>query len=458
MAIRFPDVRDAVAALMVAAMADLAANDSGPVFREYAGRSGWRRSSQETLVLDRQELWEYPPGLFGDRWWDRLTEMEGFRNALASHPELSSRVDELIGFPFGLRRRQLISMLTVELLTPLVEGPRTYTFHRARFDAAYARVEAGLLAETVRLVQAVPLLGFDMAFQPDVRVPEELVIRLMTEAELTAAVQAGMPIQASTSTTGRTVSRLHQRAVIKVSDHPVQVGSPAGPVAGPVAVPASIEDDAHRLQIALRLVCGGSVTTGRPIQMQHPDDFDAHPGHSATLCNLDLPDENRVTILGTIEQVTQVQEIMTLLASHATAGDRPLQMALRRLVSAGSRGLAEDRLVDLIVAAEALFIHAAGRGRTGRKRDFLERGAATLLAGDAELSVSASAITAFIADAYKRRNHEVHADPHPPDTARLLDGTLALSLGAIVEDLERLMRRAVVLMIRQKVLAAQPLL
>jgi hypothetical protein len=454
MAIRFPDVRDAAAALMVAAMADLAANDSGPVFREYAGRSGWRRSSQETLVLDRQELWEYPPGLFGDRWWDGLPEMEGFRNALASHSELSSRVDELIGFPFGLRRRQLISMLTVELLTPLVEGPRTYTFDRARFDAAYARVEAGLLAETVRLVQAVPLLGFDMAFQPDVRVSDELVIRLMTEAELTAAVQAGMPIQASTSTTGRTVSRLHQRALIKVSDHPVQVGSPAGPV----AVPASIEDDAHRLQIALRLVCGGSITTGRPFQMQHPDDFDAHPGHSATLCNLDLPDENRVTILGTIEQVTQVQEIMTLLASHATAADRPLQMALRRLVSAGSRGLAEDRLVDLMVAAEALFIHGAGLGKTRDKKPFLADGAATLLADDAALGASASAITQFMKDAYKRRNHEVHADPHPPDTARLLDGTLALSLGAIVEDLERLMRRAVVLMIRQKVPAAQPLL
>ncbi|MFL5909840.1 MAG: hypothetical protein ACJ768_04645 [Gaiellaceae bacterium] len=307
------------------------------------------------------------------------------------HPELSSRVDDLIGFSFGLRRRQLIPILTIELLTPLVDASRTYTFDRACFDAAYARVEAGLLADIVRLIQAVPLLGFDMALQSDVRVTDELVIRLMTEAELTAAIQAGMPIQASMSTTGRIVSRLHQRALIKVSDHPVQVGSPPGPV----AVPASIEDEARRVQIALRLVCGGSVTTGRPFQIQHPDDFNAHPGHSATLSNVELPDESRATILRTPDQLTQIQEMMTLLADPAITDDRPLQMALRRLISAGSRGLAEDRLVDLTVAAEALFIHAAGLGKTRQKRSPIAAGAVALLADDAEIHASASDITEF---------------------------------------------------------------
>jgi hypothetical protein len=43
-------------------------------------------------------------------------------------------------------------------------------------------------------------------------------------------------------------------------------------------------------------------------------------------------------------------------------------MAIRRLMSSGSRGPAEDRLVDLLAAAEALFIHGAVTDGPGTRK------------------------------------------------------------------------------------------
>jgi hypothetical protein len=55
MTIRYADMHDATAALIEAALAELAATEPGPSFTEYVGRDGWKRSSQETLVLVRRQ-------------------------------------------------------------------------------------------------------------------------------------------------------------------------------------------------------------------------------------------------------------------------------------------------------------------------------------------------------------------------------------------------------------------
>jgi hypothetical protein len=187
-----------------------------------------------------------------------------------------------------------------------VEATRSYGFDRGAFDEVHDWVEAGLLTQTVRLLQLVPLLGFETALHPQVTLASGLVIRLMEDAEVSAALQTGLPDQATSSATGRTVPQAYQRALVKVSSYPVRVGE----VPGPVEAPVSIEEEALRLQIALRLVCGGSVTLGRPLQMQHPGDFDADRGYSASLTRVEVPDENRLTILYSPGQVAEVEEMM----------------------------------------------------------------------------------------------------------------------------------------------------
>lgn len=445
MTTQYEDVREAAAALMEAILKELASVEAEPAFAEYVGGDGWRRRFQETLVVVRRTRWQHPLVLASYDWWDRLPQMKTFRTVLASHKELHDRVDTLIGFDFSASRRDLIQMLIADLLTPLVEASYRYIFDRAAFDSVYERVEAGLLASTVRLLQVVPLLGFDMAVRPQVVLGNGLVIRTMTDVELSAAIQSGLPDQATSSTLSRAVSRFYQHAVIKETAYPIRVGD----VPGPVVVPQPIEDDALRLQTALRLVCGGSVTTGRPFQMQHPDDFGANPGYSASLSWSQSPDLERPTLLLSPTQTASIRQMMAMLITPAVAANRPLQMAIRRLVSAGSRGMPEDRLVDLTIAAEALFIHGAGHGVTQRKKAVIASGAASLLGDDPDLGARGAEISRFFRGAYERRNHEVHADPTQPATTRLLDGSLAVTLHALVEDLERVMRRAFTLIIHE---------
>ncbi|WP_061296225.1 hypothetical protein [Herbidospora cretacea] len=451
MAIRYDDMHEITGALMIAVLEELTVAGQAPVFAEYVGQDGWSRSSQETLMVIRRQRWRHPMALSSPYWWEQLPQMRAFRTVLASHPELSSRVDTLIGFDFSAQRRDLQQLLIVDLLTPLVEAARDYVFDRTVFDVAYERVEAGLLAENVRWSQIVPLLGFDMAQRLQVDLGDGLVIRLMTDVELSAAVQAGLPDQASFGTLSREVSRLYQCAVIKVTTYPIR----AGETVDHVVRPASIADDASRVQIALRLVCGGSVTTGRLLEMQHPDDFPATHGYSVSRSWSDAPDLDRPTLLLDPVQVTAVQRMMVMLADPAITGNRPLQLAIRRLMWGGSRDQPEDRLIDLTIAAEALFIHGKGSGGKGGKSAPIAAGAEALLAGDHELGVPAAEISSFVTHAYKRRNHEVHADPGTFWPLNLLDGSQAPDLRSMVNDLERLICRAVALTIHRSATSLQ---
>lgn len=114
-------------------------------------------------------------------------------------------------------------------------------------------------APTVRLVQLVPLLGFDLAGGRSVDLGAGLGIRLMSDAEPSAVVDAGLRDQAGGSIQYREVSRFYRCALVRHSTHPVRAG--AGLAAA--TPPTRLDECARRLLIALRLVCGGSVVLPR---------------------------------------------------------------------------------------------------------------------------------------------------------------------------------------------------
>lgn len=448
MPIRYARVREAAAAVMQAALTALAAIEAEPVFVPETGL-GWRRSGQETLVVVRRRRWRPPLPLSTGGWWDRLEPMTAFRDALAAHPDLGGRVDTLVGFEFSRTNRSLTEMLYRHLLEPLVTRAGGYVWDRAVFQECYTDVEAGLLAPTVRLVQVVPLLGFDLTGDRAIDLGAGLGIRLMSDAELSAVVDAGLPDQASGNTQYREVSRFYQCALVRHSTHAVC----AGGATAAVTPPARLDECAQRLLIALRLVCGGSVTLGRHLQMQHPDDFDAAPGCTIDRSWSQAPDLGRPTILWSTDDLALIQDIMQRLEHPGVTGDRSLQMAIRRVMAAGALAEPEDRLVDLVIAGEALFIHGAGRMRTktdrSPKRDQIAAGAVDLLTSDPVLGADPDAIEALAKGSYRRRNHEVHADPGPVPQIPLLDGSPAAGLNVALVDLEKVMRRACLLRIQQ---------
>lgn len=71
-------------------------------------------------------------------------------------------------------------------------------------------------------------------------------------------------------------------------------------------------------------------------------------------------------MLLTEEHIDAVRSVYEALAAPAVARDRSLQVSLRRFVFAGSKSLPEDRLIDLNICSEALFIKR-GKIKGGQK-------------------------------------------------------------------------------------------
>ncbi len=183
----------------------------------------------------------------------------------------------------------------------------------------------------------------------------------------------------------------------------------------------------------------------RPIHIQHDEDFPPTVGGSAALPDIGAADITRPTLLLTDYHVDAVREVYELLASPAAQQDRALQTALRRFVFAGSRSLPEDRLIDLNICAEALFIkrgNLKGKGKGSPAAAMAEQ----LLASDPILGVMPGDVEPFIRAAYQLRNAEIHGD-HPTTTMKLLNGATTDKLTLIVEDVARVMGRAIQLVL-----------
>jgi hypothetical protein len=437
---QYPQVRDALAALVPQALTRLAQmQPDGPRFITLPDQDGWARDSQEIFRQRTRRVWDHPGELIAPWWWRELPAEAALQAALRAHPEVLKRLDNQVGFPFSTRSRDVRTILILQFLSPQVLDKDTYDFHPELFDNCYNRLEAGLLQQQVHMIEIVPLLGLTAALEP-LELHDGLSIRPLTDLELSAGIQVlGIPVEAGAGTTNLTVSYLNQHALVRTHTYPIHYGPLAEPVV-PLALP-SFAEPANRLVTALRLVCGGTVTLGRPIQLQDPQDFDAHPGYSASNTPVDIPDLTSPTVIQDAGQLRAVTAVSAVLALPAVTGDRPLMMALRRLHAAANRAAPEDKLIDLLIAAEALFITRNGLNAHGSKSDKLAAGAVALLSGAPALAATDANIEQHIVSAYRYRNHLMHADTAAP-AIRLLSGAATSDLAALTADLHRLMRHA----------------
>ncbi|MEY9860999.1 hypothetical protein ABH935_006637 [Catenulispora sp. GAS73] len=384
----YPDVHAALSdAIQQALEVPAAAQPGGPQFRELPDQAGWERHHQETLLQRTRSIWDHPAEVASRSWWRGLAAYPSFQAALDAHPEVRDRLDALVGFPFSLRGRDLRTILILQMLSPQIEAARGYDFDQDMFDACYRRLEAGVLQQHVRMIEFMPLLGLASAYEP-VQLPDGMTLRLMTDLELSMGIQTlGVPVSDRSGTTSLTVAVGNQFALVLEHTFPVQYGAPADPVTMPLALP-SFEDEAHRLIDALRLACGGSVSLGRPVQYQDPGDFDAHPGYPAARIRVKTPDPGATTVLYGTNQFEAVIAAYNALGQAAVTGDWLLMMVLRRVQMTSTRALPEDRLIDLAIAAEALFISHPGLNAPGSKSPKIAEDAADLLTGDPVLAAS----------------------------------------------------------------------
>jgi hypothetical protein len=442
------EIRDAVAALLVAALSDLAECDDAPQVGAMPDLRNWWRYGQESFVSLRPNAWHMPERVTMVGWLNTFTEMVAVREAIDADPVLSTRLDTMVGTEFSLQQRELTWLLVQHLLEPMIATTRTYDFADAVFELHYERLEAGLRADTVRLVEFIPLNGFTSSMA-DIALPDGVVLRPMTDRQISRAIQAlAVPAEFIGGPNGVQVSRFHQWAVMREQNYPVRSykqGMPEHPQ-GPDF--PSLEEPAQRLVSALRVVCGGSVVATRPIHAQHDDDFPPTVEGSTILSAVGTSDVSRPTLLLTEEQVDAVRDVYEMLATTAVQEDQSLQVALRRFVAAGSKALPEDRLIDLNICSEALFIKR--HGITGKQKGAPAAGVAgQLLAGDPALGVGRKEVERFVREAYRLRNAVIHGDHPVRKTMTLLNGSTTDDLARFVEDLALVVGRGIHLVLNE---------
>ncbi len=427
----------------MAVLRDLAEHDGVPRIEPITDLRYWWRYGQESFVAVRPDAWHMPERATVVGWLDTFAEMAVVRAAVNADPVLCNRVDTMVGTEFSVRQRPLDALLLQHLLEPVVVASRAYAFDRVTFDASLGRLEAGLRSDTVRFVEFVPLNGL-ISTRTDVNLLGGVVLRPMTDRQIGRAIHvAAVPSDFSGNPTSVQVSRFHQWAVTHERCYPVcsyKDGLPWHPQ--DPSFP-SLEEPARRLVIALRIVCGGSVVATRPIHAQHDEDFPPTVDGAAVLVPVvGASDCDRPTLLLTEEQVADVTRVYALLATTAVEQDVSLQLAVRRFVSAGSYNLPADRLIDLVICCEALFLKRYGVGGKRKGPPAAEK-AAQLLGGDPEVGVGAGEVQRFVADAYRLRNAQVHGDPPARESMTLLRGGTTEDLARFVEDLGLLVGRAI---------------
>ncbi|MEU4765620.1 hypothetical protein AB0H12_20420 [Actinosynnema sp. NPDC023794] len=441
-------IRNAVAALLVAALRDLAERNDAPQVGDLTDRRNWWRYGQESFVALRPNAWQMPERVTVVGWLNTFTEMTTVRDAIDADPVLGARLDTMVGTEFSLNQRPLDWLLVEHLLEPMIIASRSYEFNEALFEQQFNRLDAGLRADTIRFVEFIPLNGFTSSMA-DIALVGGVALRPMTDRQVSRAIQVlAVPAEFSGGPNSVQVSRFHQWAVMREQGYPVRSykqGMPEQPQAPDFP---RLEEPAQRLVTALRIVCGGSVVATRPIHAQHDDDFPPTVAGSAALPAVVAADISRPTQVLTDEQVEAVREVYETLGNPAVQEERSLQVALRRFVFADSKAQPEDRLIDLVICCEALFLKRHGI-EGPQKAAPAAVNAARLLADDPLLNVGRTQVERLVRAAYRLRNAEVHGDHPVRRSITLLGGGTTEDLARFVEDLSLVVGRALHLVLSE---------
>lgn len=221
--VRRPQLHAAVGQLMAAVLGDLAARDGVPVFATVPDFGEWHRHGQESFVAIRRVAWQMPGRVTDYRFLDTFAEIGAVRTVVAADEVLRERVGCLVGVEFALTLRQLGWTLVKHVLEPMVAAVGGYRFDQEAFDAAYSRLEDGLLATRARLVEVVPLNAFTpTAGIEAVTLPDGLVLQAMSDRQVSAAIgYLAVPIAFAGGPNSVTVSRFHQWALTRCTSYPV---------------------------------------------------------------------------------------------------------------------------------------------------------------------------------------------------------------------------------------------
>lgn len=349
-----PLVYESMTAYVAAAMDLLRARcPEAPPERE-RGHHEWVRTSDTSFALQDHErpFWEscLPANLDAIH---ALPEYSRLLEALRADPDLDPQLDQLVGTAMGATALQ-VHHVTDRLIWQLAAVKGGFVFDPAAIEPMFRELDTALRRTHVDFVVLAPLLGcrleaFPIALEPT------LEIDRMTDAEIGRALRLGL-FHSEVGSPGF----VHLDAPCAARVHywlPKRVGPDVDDAAGKAAWETERHaiNLVHRVLETFRLFKPGRVSLSGilrfsdwwPIQRGFHFSFE-HAGPMPWFNKYPLPQV----------EVEPFRSLWTDLESARSR--RYLDAAVRRFSYAADRERPDDRLVDLMIAAESLFLSDTG--------------------------------------------------------------------------------------------------
>jgi hypothetical protein len=362
-----PELRDAFEAVVREALEVRRDHYGEPILIEGPSiGEQWRRADRARFVRATRTTYTGFPRGPSHPSVDQLDSYQALRAALTADPWIGSQFDNLVGSAFSQSRLELTTLFGLDLLEPLIAHTGSFEFDRERFAELYDRIERDLVSDTVTRLVWMPLLGIDPSAEvSSIDLGDGWQLRPMTDHELSLSIDFGtLPShpQSFADLEERWVSPLNQWALAKEWSLPKVIGEtlPSQEDLGAVVGFGNVAELADQLVTALRVVAGGVVCAGAAAETNQPR-IGGGRGSSFTRRFVARPDNATPCILHASD-VPTLQQLWTQLAMPQVQHAKALGIALRRLRDAPLRLGLEDTLIDLIIAAEALFLTDAGKG------------------------------------------------------------------------------------------------
>lgn len=403
---------------------------------DQSGLLEWTRCGESGFVLEPRRR----------PWWERellkqLSDMRAGREyaelvgELERHPTTAALLDQEVGTTSSSRSVER-SDLADELVWRMAARGAADEFDDTAFDQEYAEWLSKLSATHIDQVCIVPLLGFSSDTLP-IELTSEAAIERICDADLVRLLSSGIAISWRPPLPNGTVFLTAAEAPVglRIVRHLLRA------VGATVSIPASTKhweetnDLAEAVLVALRLFKSGRVAASGFVEFH-----EGWPLGASTMFGTlrDFPPPSRPGRLAYNLSISDAHDFAAFFSRFhkaATAAPEVVGFATRRFAYALDRTRAEDQILDLMIAAEALLL-------TGLNAELSYRLAlrgAFFLGHDA---ASRAQLHAFLANAYDVRSKIAHGTRPKPSKLRRLDGTPCADLPAFVDELAGVVRAA----------------
>jgi hypothetical protein len=365
---------------------------------------------------------------------EALPEYKAVLQAIDNEPVVASHMNTLVGAP-TLAMRMEPDSLVRSILSRVLKSAGQPPIDVELFNTAYSDVVDGLASPTLERSVIAPLAGFDSDVDSLFLSPS-VAIRRLTEAEIGRAIDLDLVL--SPFGPGRPIFNPPTFAVEFKQVVSKRVGDQSATTEEATRMQQEADDALTSAISALRLFKAGTVDISGHFE-SYSLFFLRGGGSYRSSETRRYP--GQPTYWVATSELEDLKSFYKSSDSSHVKRSKGLAMAIRRFGFSSDRSRADDQIVDLMIAAEALFIGSDNAAERGEQRYRMSLRAASFTPTD---DWSRRELYSLYRTAYDARSTVAHGGT--VEKCKLPDGTevpLQEFVVVVQQQLRRAVRRAI---------------